>query len=118
MANKFMYVKLVRKWSRFNVGEVIRFGWNKGQSRVDKGFGVVVPKQPAVNGPEPEDEARDKAEAEAKAIAKAEAEAKAKAKAEAKAKAKAETAMNEPDVETADARPDVVLNKKQKGRRS
>ena len=114
MANKFMYVKLIKKWSRFNVGEVIRFGWNKGQSRVDKGLGVVVPKQPAVNGPEPEDEARDIAKAKAAAKAKA----KAKAKAEAKAKAKAETAMNEPDAETADARPNFTPRKEKKGRRS
>ena len=113
MANKFMYVKLIKKWGGFKAGDVIRFGLTKGQSRVDQGLGVEVPKQPAVNGPEPEDEARAIAKAKAAAKAKAKADAKAKAKAE----AKAETAINEPDAETADARPNFTPRKEKKGKR-
>lgn len=52
MASKFIYVKLTKEWGGFAVGDVVRFGLNKGQARIDKGEGIEVPKQKAVNEPE------------------------------------------------------------------
>lgn len=49
MAKEFMYVKLTKEWGGFSVDDVIRFGYNKGESRIREGFGVEVPKQKAVN---------------------------------------------------------------------
>ena len=51
MAAKYIYVKLIKKWSRYKVGDVIRFGYSKGQNRIKLGYGVEVPKQRAVNEP-------------------------------------------------------------------
>ena len=106
MEDKYIYVKLIKVWSRFKVGDVIRFGRSKGLGRINAGEGVEVPKQKAVNGPSKEDialAAKKKAKrTETAAItppgekavldtkAKADAKAKAKAKADAKAKAKEE----------------------------
>lgn len=53
MAKEFIYVKLTKEWGGFAIGDVVRFGANKGQSRIDLGFGVEVPKQKAVNDPVP-----------------------------------------------------------------
>ena len=58
MADKYIYVKLVKAWSRFNPGDVIRFGRSKGLGRIEAGEGVEVPKQEAVNGPSKEDIAK------------------------------------------------------------
>lgn len=54
MAEKCMYVKMIKPWSVYQIGDVVRFGWNKGQARIDKGEGIRVPKQSAVNDPMPE----------------------------------------------------------------
>lgn len=48
---EFMYVKLTKEWGGFSVGDVVRFGWNKGESRVREGYGDQVEKQKAVNDP-------------------------------------------------------------------
>jgi hypothetical protein len=51
MVKKYIYVKLTKKWSRYKVGDVIRFGLKKGRGRIDSGYGVEVPPQKAVNEP-------------------------------------------------------------------
>jgi len=51
MAEKYMYVKLIKEWGGYQVGDIVRFGWNKGEGRVTAGEGVQVPKQRAVNDP-------------------------------------------------------------------
>ena len=51
MADKYIYVKLTKEWGGFRVGDVVRFGWNKGMGRIEKKEGVQVPKQQAVNDP-------------------------------------------------------------------
>ena len=51
MADKYIYVKLTKEWGGFQIGDVVRFGWNKGMGRIDKKEGVQVPKQRAVNDP-------------------------------------------------------------------
>lgn len=51
---KYIYVKLTKEWGRFKVGDVVRFGLPKGGIIVEKGFGVKVKKQTAVNDPPPE----------------------------------------------------------------
>ena len=113
MAEKIIYLKMTKPWGGFNVGDVVRFGENKGRGRIEKGEGIEVAKQKAVNDPAPvrrspkietadapppaekavvtpeiDDNAKAKAEAEAKSKAETEAKAKAKAEAEAKAKGK------------------------------
>lgn len=51
MAEKYIYVKLIKEWGGFQIGDVVRFGINKGQGRIDKGEGIKVTKQKAVNDP-------------------------------------------------------------------
>jgi len=51
MTKEFMYVKLTKYWGGFNAGDVVRFGYGKGESRVAEGFGKEVPEQSAVNAP-------------------------------------------------------------------
>ena len=46
-----IYVKMTKVWSRFQVGDVVRFGLNKGKSRIALGLGVEVSRQKAVNDP-------------------------------------------------------------------
>jgi len=53
---KFIYVKLTKVWSRYGVGDVVRFGYNKGKGRIREGFGIEVPEQNAVNAPLPKKE--------------------------------------------------------------
>ena len=53
MSEKYIYVKMCKEWGGFGIGDVVRFGINKGQGRIDAGQGVEVPKQKAVNDPEP-----------------------------------------------------------------
>jgi len=55
MADKYIYVRMIKQWSRFVPGDVVRFGWNKGMGRINAGEGERVPKQDAVNGPSKED---------------------------------------------------------------
>jgi hypothetical protein len=51
MADKYIYVKLIKEWGGFRVGDVVRFGWNKGMGRIEKKEGIEVKKQHAVNDP-------------------------------------------------------------------
>ena len=51
MAKKYIYVKMTKEWGGFGVGDVVRFGYNKGESRIREGYGIEVPKQKAVNDP-------------------------------------------------------------------
>ena len=91
---KDIYVQLTKEWGGFKVGDVVRFGYNKGISRIDAGFGVQVKKQPAVNDPPPAPEAvKEKPKVEtATAPGPAMAEtADAPPKAKEKKKAKKET---------------------------
>ena len=53
MAEKYIYIKMVKEWGGFPVGAVVRFGYSKGQGRIEAGEGVEVPKQRAVNDPPP-----------------------------------------------------------------
>jgi hypothetical protein len=78
MSEKYIYVKLLKPWGGFLAGDVVRFGQNKGQGRIDLGIGIKVPKQKAVNDP----------------------------KLPSKQK-KAETTMQKPAAENTDARPDI-----------
>lgn len=52
MASEFIYLKMVKEWGGFKVGDVVRFGHSKGVGRIERGEGIEVPKQPAVNDPE------------------------------------------------------------------
>lgn len=54
MAKKYIYLKMTKEWGGFRIGEIVRFGFNKGQGRMEKGEGVEVPKQRAVNDPQPQ----------------------------------------------------------------
>jgi len=49
MAEKIIYLKMTKPWGGFNVGDVVRFGENKGRGRIEKGEGIEVAKQKAVN---------------------------------------------------------------------
>lgn len=49
--SEYIYVKLIKKWGGFKVGDVVRFGTNKGEGRIAKGEGIRVEKQDAVNEP-------------------------------------------------------------------
>lgn len=51
MADKYIYVKLIKEWGGFQIGDVVRFGWSKGIGRIEKKEGIQVPKQRAVNDP-------------------------------------------------------------------
>ncbi|KKM55109.1 hypothetical protein LCGC14_1552960 [marine sediment metagenome] len=117
--SKYIYLKMLKKWGGFQVGDVVRFSRTKGEGRITSGDGELVKKQQAVNDPVPEKKNTKietamhtpksenamldtkaspdaKAKAKAEADEKADAEAKAKAKNEAKAKADAEAkAKNE-----------------------
>jgi hypothetical protein len=62
MAQEYVYLKMVKPWGGFNVGDIVRFGWNKGQARIEKGEGIEVPKQRAVNDPQPLIRERPRAE--------------------------------------------------------
>ena len=46
---EYIYVKLIKEWGGFSIGDVVRFGGTKGQDRIANGEGVEVPKQNAVN---------------------------------------------------------------------
>lgn len=82
MSEKYMYLRMTKKWGESNVGDVVRFGWSKGLERIAAAEGVRVNKPKEV-----ETATLDiKAKADAKAKAKAEADERAKAKAERKAK--------------------------------
>ena len=87
MADKMIYVKLLKPWGGWVEGDVIRFGESKGRSRIELGIGVEVSKQKAVNDIQAE-------ELEA-----------AKRKAE---KPKVETATLKPDAETAEVTPQKI----------
>lgn len=50
---KDIYLKMTKEWGGFKVGEVVRFGYTKGVGRIENGEGIKVPKQQAVNEPEP-----------------------------------------------------------------
>lgn len=107
MASEHIYVKLIKKWGHYKVGDVVRFGRGKGLARISAEEGVQVKKQKAVNDPivetatsiphsctgigETEEAVQAiKAKADAKANAKAAADVKAQAEADAKAKADAD----------------------------
>ncbi|KKN06777.1 hypothetical protein LCGC14_1073830 [marine sediment metagenome] len=49
--SEFIYVKLIKKWGGFKVGDIVRFGTSKGEGRIAKGEGIKVEKQVAVNEP-------------------------------------------------------------------
>jgi hypothetical protein len=49
MAPKDIYVELTREWGGFAIGDVVRFGLNKGLARIEAGGGRKVRKQRAVN---------------------------------------------------------------------
>jgi hypothetical protein len=93
MAGKYIYVKLIKEWGGYRVGDVIRFGYSKGIGRIEKGEGVQVKKQQAVNDPIIETATVNPQsctgipETETAILdIRAKADAKAKAKAEAKGK--------------------------------
>ena len=99
MAAKYIFLKLVKNWGGYKVGDVIRFGYNKGMGRIENGEGVQVKKQKAVNWSPVETAAvspqtctgippTETATLDIKAKADAKAEAKAKAEKKAKADAK------------------------------
>ena len=48
---KYIYVKMTKEWGGFAVGDVVRFGYTKGERKIAEGFGVEVKKQKAVNDP-------------------------------------------------------------------
>lgn len=49
---EFIWVKLTQEWGGFQIGDVVRFGKNKGKALIiDKGMGYEVPKQLEVNVP-------------------------------------------------------------------
>ena len=50
---KDIYIKLTKEWGGFQVGDIVRFGYSKGQARIAAGEGVEVSKQPALNDPKP-----------------------------------------------------------------
>jgi colicin import membrane protein len=97
----YIYLKMVKKWGGFKVGDIVRFGRSKGEARIAAGDGELVKRQRAVNEPVVETavavpkaeravvdrKATDNAKDEAKARADAKAEAEKKAKAEAEKKA-------------------------------
>lgn len=95
--SKYIYVKLIKKWGGFKVGDVVRFGTNKGEGRIKAGIGELVEKQRAVNDPpikrvpRAETAMAPPAGENAAIPPKIDADAKAKARADAKkARAKAE----------------------------
>jgi len=89
MPKKFIYLKMIKQWSRgTKPGMIVAFGEGKGQRVIKAGYAIEVP-DPKLTA------------------AKKKAEAKAIAKAKAKSRAKAETAMAIPAAETADVRPDI-----------
>jgi colicin import membrane protein len=93
MASEHIYVKMIKKWGGFRVGDVVRFGRTKGEARIRAGEGEQVKRQRVVNEPAAIEMAMldTKAKPDAKAqAAKAAAEAKAKAEADAKAQAEAD----------------------------
>lgn len=49
--SEYIYVKLIKKWGGFKVGEVVRFGVNKGEGRIAKGEGIKVEKPKSVEKP-------------------------------------------------------------------
>ena len=51
MSKQYVYVKLTKEWGGFKIGDVVRFGYTKGIARIEKGEGVAVKKQDAVNAP-------------------------------------------------------------------
>ena len=80
--SEYIYVKLLKKWGGFKVGDVVRFGTSKGEGRIAKGEGIKVEKPKEI-----ETAAMKRAAAvdvKAKLKKKADAEKKAKAKAKAK----------------------------------
>ena len=44
MAEKYIYLKMTKEWGGFRIGEVVRFGENKGRGRIKNGEGVEVAK--------------------------------------------------------------------------
>lgn len=62
MAKEYIYVKLTKEWGGFSVGDVVRFGYSKGQARIDAGEGIEVEKQKAVNDPAPQISKKPKVE--------------------------------------------------------
>ena len=55
---EFIWVKLTQEWGPYRIGDVIRFGKNKGKALIiDKGLGHEVPKQREVNVPRKRPEA-------------------------------------------------------------
>ena len=91
MGQKEIYVKLVKVWGGFKVGDVVRFGEVKGQERVRLCEGIEVKKQKCVNEPKVETATNMPAAVTKEKIA---ADAKAKADAEAKAREDAATTAN------------------------
>ena len=95
--SKYIYLKMLKKWGGFQVGDVVRFSRTKGEGRITSGDGELVKKQQAVNDPVPEkkntkiETAMHTPKSEnAMLDTKASPDAKAKAKADAEAKAKNE----------------------------
>ena len=82
--SEYIYVKLLKKWGGFAIGEVVRFGVNKGEGRIAKGEGVKVEKPKA---------------AKEREIPK-------------KEKPKVETASIKPKAETAEVTPKIEAKKK------
>jgi hypothetical protein len=46
---KDIYVEMLKEWGGFKVGEIVRFGYSKGMSRIEQGLGRKVKKTTAVN---------------------------------------------------------------------
>ena len=100
--SEYIYVKLIKKWGGFSVGDVVRFGVSKGEGRIAKGEGVKVEKPKEIETAamkraaavdvktklKAKADVKQAAKEKAAAEVKADAEKKAKAKTKAKAKAK------------------------------
>ena len=101
--SEYIYVKLIKKWGGFGVGDIVRFGTSKGEGRIAKGEGVKVEKPKEIEtaamkraaGVDVKAKLKAKADAKKAAKEKAVAESKAKAEAEKKAKAKAKAKSKE-----------------------
>ena len=92
--SEYIYVKLLKKWGGFAIGEVVRFGVNKGEGRIAKGEGVRVEEPKEIETAAMKRAAAVDVKAKLKAKAEAEQAAKEKAAAEAKADAEKKTKVD------------------------
>ena len=52
MADKYIYLEILKAWGGFVIGDVVRFGYSKGAWAIAQGIGKKVRKQKAVNDPQ------------------------------------------------------------------